>query len=242
MKRKIISIDEDKCTGCGLCVPDCPEGALRIVDGKARLVRDLYCDGLGACLGTCPEGAIEITEREAEEYNEYKVMENIVTQGSETIKAHLTHLQEHNEAELYNQAVEYLKEKNIDLSSNLTNWPVQMHLINPRSEYFKNSDFLLAADCTAFVSPNFNSRFLKNKTLGIACPELDSDSGIYTEKIKALIDDAEINTLTVLIMTAPCCQGLLTMAKQSIAEAKRKIPLKCVVLDKLGNVVEDKWV
>ena len=115
MKRKIIKIDEEKCTGCELCIPNCPEGAIQIIDGKARLVSDLFCDGLGACLGHCPEGAITVEEREAEPYNERKVMDNVVKQGKNTILAHLTHLKEHNETEFLNQALAYLKEKNIDV-------------------------------------------------------------------------------------------------------------------------------
>ena len=117
MKRKIINIDEAKCDGCGLCVPDCPEGALQIIDNKARLVSDLFCDGLGACLGTCPKGAISVEEREAEPYDERKVMENIVKQGPAVIKAHLAHLKEHNETELLEQAKDYLEEKNIAVPS-----------------------------------------------------------------------------------------------------------------------------
>ncbi|MCK4763813.1 MAG: 4Fe-4S binding protein [Candidatus Aminicenantes bacterium] len=114
MKRKIIKIDEEKCNGCGLCIPDCPEGALQIIDNKARLVSDLFCDGLGACLGTCPEGAISVEEREAEPYDERKVMENIVKQGPNVIKAHLDHLSEHNETEFLKQAKDYLAEKGIE--------------------------------------------------------------------------------------------------------------------------------
>ncbi len=115
MKRKIISIDENKCNGCGLCIPDCPEGALQLIDGKARLISDLFCDGLGACIGTCPEGAITVIEREAEAYNEAKVMSNIIKQGELVIKAHLEHLADHGETDLYDQAVDYLKKNNINI-------------------------------------------------------------------------------------------------------------------------------
>lgn len=115
MKRKIINIDENKCNGCGLCIPDCPEGALQLIDGKARLISDLFCDGLGACIGTCPEGAITVIEREAEPYDEAKVMSNIVRQGEPVIQAHLEHLADHGETDLYNQAVDYLKKNNINI-------------------------------------------------------------------------------------------------------------------------------
>lgn len=115
MKRKIIKIDEEKCTGCGLCIPDCPEGALQLIDGKVRLISDLFCDGLGACIGHCPEDAITIEEREAEAYDEEKVMKNIVKQGKNVIKAHLEHLKEHGEQELFTQAIGFLKEKNIEV-------------------------------------------------------------------------------------------------------------------------------
>ncbi len=115
MKRKIIKIDEDKCTGCGLCIPNCPEGALQVIDGKVRLISDLFCDGLGACIGHCPEGAIHVEEREAEPYDEYRVMENVVKAGKNVIKAHLDHLKDHNEMEFYRQALEFLKEKNIEI-------------------------------------------------------------------------------------------------------------------------------
>lgn len=115
VKRKIIKIDEEKCNGCGLCIPNCPEGALQIIDGKVRLVSDLYCDGLGACIGHCPQGAIFIEEREAEVYNEEKAMDNIIRQGKNVIKAHLEHLRDHNQNKYLNEALEYLKEKGIDM-------------------------------------------------------------------------------------------------------------------------------
>ncbi len=119
MKRKIISIDENKCTGCGQCIPDCPEGAIQLIDGKARLISDLFCDGLGACMGTCPEGAISVIEREAAPYDEKTVMENIVRQGAPVIKAHLEHLASHGQTDLYNEAIEYLKEHKINIPGNV---------------------------------------------------------------------------------------------------------------------------
>jgi NAD-dependent dihydropyrimidine dehydrogenase PreA subunit len=280
MKRNIITIDQEKCTGCGLCIPNCPEGAIQIIDGKARLVSDLMCDGLGACLGHCPEGAITVIEREAEPYDERKVMANIVKQGPATIKAHLAHLKDHDQTDYYNQAVAYLKENNLTIPvekevplhaavhagcpgsrtmsfgaaaaaadqpsgkqpSALTHWPVQMHLMSPTAPHYYKSDFLLAADCTAFSLGGFHGDYLKGKTLGIACPKLDDGREIYVEKIKALIDVAQINTLTVVIMQVPCCGGLLHIAKQAAAQASRKVPIKCVTVGIKGDVLKEEWV
>jgi len=280
MKRNIITIDEDKCTGCGLCIPNCPEGAIQIIDDKARLVSDLMCDGLGACLGHCPEGAITIVEREAEQYDERKVMANIVKQGPATIKAHLTHLKDHNQTDYYDQAVAYLKENSLPVPaekevpmhaavhsgcpgartmsfgaaavaadqpsgiqpSALTHWPIQMHLMSPNAPHFYKADFLLAADCTAFSLGAFHGDYLKGKTLGIACPKLDDGQEIYVDKIKALIDEAQINTLTVVIMQVPCCGGLLHIAKQAAAQATRKVPIKCVTVGIKGEILKEEWV
>lgn len=283
MKRKIIEIDEELCNGCGLCIPNCHEGALQIIDGKARLISDLFCDGLGACLGHCPEGAIEIIERDAEPYDEKKVMEILVTKGRNTILAHLEHLRDHKEEEFLKQAVEYIKENNIDMSnekhdeqhasacgcpgsmardfraeaekpviaatlseplntpSELRQWPVQLHLLNPQASYFKNADVVLAADCAAFAMGDFHSRYLKNKTLAIACPKLDSNQQSYLDKLVAMINDSKINSLTVVRMEVPCCGGLTRMAQMAVANASRKIPIKQAVISASGDVLEEDW-
>lgn len=276
MKRKIIHIDEELCDGCGRCIPNCPEGALQIIDGKARLISDLFCDGLGACIGHCPEGAITVEEREAEPYEEKKVMENIIRQGPNTIAAHLDHLKSHGETDLYQQAVTVLREKGLDVPvesksepcqggcpgsramnfaapeektqdaasrpSALSHWPVQMHLISPRSPHFEGSDLVLAADCTAFTLGDFHKDFLKGKTLAIACPKLDSGTEIYLEKLKALIDEAKINTLTVMTMEVPCCSGLLQLARKALAGTSRKVPLKHVLVGIQGTILKEEWV
>ncbi len=276
-KRKIIVIDEDKCTGCGLCVPDCPEGALRIIDGKARLVREPLCDGLGACLGSCPEGALWIEERDAEPYNERAVIPTIIQQGGEVLLAHLEHLRDHGETEYLQDALDYLAEVNLPIPpgfrektqnkckvpacpgaaarhfsprdqqgprtqrrlSTLSSWPVQLHLINPRGEHFRNADLLLAADCSAYALGDFHDRFLPGRVLAIACPRLDQNQSSYQEKLQTLIEETGIKSMTVVLMEVPCCRGLQKMAEQAIQTANRKIPLRSIAVGIEGNIIED---
>lgn len=140
MKRKIIKIDEEKCNGCGLCIPNCPEGALRIIDGKARIVSDLYCDGLGACIGYCPQGAITIEEREAEKYDERKVMANIVQQGKNVIKAHLEHLKSHNQSQYFKEAMDYLKERGVEIVFDKEAGNTSVECLGAKIIDFRNSD------------------------------------------------------------------------------------------------------
>lgn len=275
MKRKIIEIDEEKCNGCGNCVPDCPEGALQIIDGKARLISDLFCDGLGACIGSCPVGAIKIVEREAQPYDEKRVMENIVKQGKNTIIAHLKHLKQHGEMKYLNQALEFLKEKKIDvdlkdiseppccpgmqtiyrkeddiegissdmqIKSQLRQWPVQLHLVNPQAPYFKKADLVFAADCTAYAYGNFHNDFIKGKTIVIACPKLDQEIDRYIEKIGKIIELNNINTITVVVMEVPCCSGLMRIVEQGVKESRKKIPIKKVVIGLQGEILEENWL
>jgi len=273
-KRNIIRIDEEKCNGCGQCIPDCPEGALQVIDGKARLISDLFCDGLGACIGSCPQGAISVEEREAVPYDERKVMANIVKQGRNVIKAHLEHLKAHKESKLLAQAMEYLAENKIDVSfeektacgcpgsktidlrgkadkgaetagdvrSQLKQWPLQLALISPQAPYYQKADLLLAADCTAYALGDFHGTYLKGKALAVACPKLDQRQDMYVEKIKVLIDEAGINTLTVLVMQVPCCSGLLRIAQTAVSQAKRKVPLKSIVVGLQGEILKEKWL
>jgi NAD-dependent dihydropyrimidine dehydrogenase PreA subunit len=303
MKREIIQIDEDKCNGCGLCVPNCHEGALQIIDNKAVLISDLMCDGLGACIGHCPEGALTIEEREAEPYDEIKVMEIMADKGKNVVIAHLKHLKDHGETEFLKQGVGYLtqhKEKakfdvmevinevhnykkaagnsheqpakpliapithhhgggcpgsqakefvktapvshSADTPSALTQWPVQMHLINPMAGYFQGADLLVAADCVAFSLGNFHSKYLQGKKLAIACPKLDSNKEIYLEKLVRLIDDAKVNTINVMVMEVPCCGGLLQLVTNATQRANRKVPVKAVTVGIQGNILSEDWV
>lgn len=299
MKREIIKIDEELCNGCGLCIPSCPEGALQIIDGKARLVSDLMCDGLGACIGECPEGAIEIEEREAEPYNEAAVIREIVKCGENTVVAHLKHLLDHNEMKFFEIAVEYLRDnarnigfnlehaldkvyaksiggncahsgcpgsKNfdfninmdevegsvkeeaatvaapVDLKSELRQWPVQMHLINPTAPYFLDASVILAADCVAFSAGNFHQKFLKGRSLAIACPKLDQGKEVYVEKLKTMIDQAQIRELNVLVMEVPCCSGLVHIASLARDAAIRKIQIKKTVIGIKGDVLLESYI
>ena len=294
-----------------MCIPNCHEGALQIIDGKARLISDLFCDGLGACLGHCPEGAIEIIEREADAYNETIVMATIAKQGRNTIIAHLEHLRDHNETEFLKEAVAYIKANNIDLSpeadikpaltttaifpnmkealnnqkpghesacgcgssktmdfridmdkvnapakgtgnqdqaskvpaaSELRQWPVQLHLVNPMASYFQGADVVLAADCVAFAMGDFHNRLLKNKSLAIACPKLDTNKEVYIDKLATMVSDAKINTLTVPIMEVPCCGGLIQMAKMAVQQSGRNIPIKKIVVGIKGDILHEEWV
>ena len=308
MIREIIRIDEEKCDGCGLCIPGCPEGALQVIDGKARLVSDLMCDGLGACIGECPQGAIAIEKREAEPYNETKVIEVIAGQGRNTTLAHLKHLKEHGETTYLNEAITWLdthrsgirfdvKELLASLNnggssishvqpltqtdmkehthgghacgcqgaatmdlrdkqpasgtdtetggarpSQLRQWPIQMHLVNPMAPYFMNADLLLVADCVAFASGDFHRDYMKGKSIGIACPKLDQYQEVYVDKLISMIDQAKINTLTVMIMEVPCCRGLLQMAQAAVQKAGRKVPVKMIRMGIQGNMLEEEWV
>lgn len=257
MKRKIIKINEEKCTGCGLCVPGCHEEAIKIIDGKARLVKDAFCDGLGACLGECPEGALSIEEREADAFDELMVKENIERQkkeeshpsGSQSVKPNI-HIMSHGgtcpgsahtvlERDPLSAAASHPSQAQ---TSELTHWPVQMHLINPAADFFHGKDMVLAADCTAFALGDFHVRFLKGKTLAIACPKLDEGQEEYIEKIRRLADEAAINTLTVIIMQVPCCSGLIQIAKAGLDKATRKVPLKAVIIGIKGEVLSEEWL
>jgi ferredoxin len=264
MKRKIIEIDEDKCNGCRACIPNCPEGALQVIDGKARLISDLFCDGLGACVGHCPQGAMQVIEREAEPYDEYTTMGNIAKKGENTIKAHLVHLKDHGETAFYNEAIRYLKDhkikvpklddlpcgcpgsamrtikpkgkaKQTDNASALTQWPVQLKLLPVRAPFFENSHLLISADCVAYANPNFHSKLLYGKSLAIGCPKLD-DVEFYIEKLSQIFSQNKIKSVTVAIMEVPCCSGMDYAVREAVKKSGKSIPIITEVIGVDGAV------
>lgn len=210
-KRKIIRIDEAKCNGCGLCIPNCREGALKIVNGKARLVSEVYCDGLGACLGHCPKGAITIEEREAKAFDEKKV-----------------------EAYLSKQHKEESNRSTNKNASRLGTWPIQLKLVPAFAPFLNGADILIAADCVPFAYADFHEDLLKGKILLVGCPKLD-DIQYYKEKINQIIKNNDIKSITYAHMEVPCCFGLLPVIKEAIAQSGKQIPFNDVNISIKGE-------
>jgi len=255
MIRKMVRIDEEKCNGCGECVPSCAEGAIQIIDGKARLLADNLCDGLGACLGDCPLGAITVEDREADEYDEGVVEEHLkkigraplshhgesaapVTGGcpSATVKSFAAPAGGCPSARTMNfdKSPAEASTDSASRPSRLAQWPVQLHLVPPTAPFFQNADVLLAADCAPFAYADFQEELLKGKALAIACPKLDNTEP-YVEKLTAMITQSNIKSLTVVHMEVPCCNGLVMMAKQALANSGRDIPFETVCIGIRGD-------
>jgi Fe-S-cluster-containing hydrogenase component 2 len=226
-KRKIIEIDRDLCNGCGACTTACDEAALELDDeGKAVLVKELFCDGMGMCLNVCPTGALTVVERESEGYDYHATVEHVKrTRGEEAVP--LVH-KDVEEATVGAPA-----------RSELTQWPIQLHLISPAAPYFHEADLLVAADCTAFALGSFHADLLKDHRMVIACPKLD-DTGPYVEKLVALIKDAGVKSITTAIMTVPCCTGLERMVQNAVAQAGVDIPVKTVVVGIDGAIAGER--
>ena len=234
-KRKIVKIDEERCNGCGLCVPNCQEGALQIIDGKAKLVKEIYCDGLGACLGHCPEGAITIEEREAEVFNEKATkrhIEKLKKKEEERLPCGCpgTAVQSFEKHEIRDTRYEIRKSE-----SELTNWPVQLMLVPTQAPYLKNRDLLIAADCTSFSYPDFHQDFLRGKALVVGCPKLDAAT-IYEEKLAEIFKVNNIKSITVLHMEVPCCFGLVQIVNEALRLSGKKIPLKEITIGIKGTL------
>lgn len=236
MKRNIILIDEDKCNGCGDCMSSCAESALQIVNGKAKLVKDIYCDGLGACLGTCPTGALTIVQREAEAFDEKAVEERVKSQKqAKAKKADLpcgcpgTMVME------FKTRTQTVDAAPVEQNSELTNWPIQLKLVPINAPYFMNADLLIAADCTAFSVAGFQSRFVKGKKLIIACPKLD-DAEAYVEKLAQIFTGNQIKSVSVVRMEVPCCGGLTHIVQQALKNSGKNIPYAETIVGIKGDV------
>jgi Fe-S-cluster-containing hydrogenase component 2 len=241
--RKIIRIDEEKCDGCGLCVPSCVEGALQIVDGKARLVSERYCDGLAACLGECPTGALTIEERTAEEFDEEAVKLYLREQEHEHEFAH-----EHEEDQLpcgcpsatvaqfdRGEAAGVEIADAPSLPPLLGQWPVQLTLVPPKAPFLQGTDLLLVADCVPFAYAGFHRDFLRDHSLLVACPKLD-DYQAHLRKLTAILTESDIKSLTVLIMEVPCCFGLAHMVNQAVQASGKDISVETVTIGVRGEI------
>ncbi len=232
--RNIVKIDEAKCTGCGLCATACAEGAIKIINGKARLVSDTYCDGLGACLGHCPEGAITIEQREAPDFDE------------EAVKTHLGQQSKPHAEPLFvcpGMAAQQLKRDELpeqtdpaEIPSQLGQWPVQLTLVSPTAPYFANAGLLLVADCVPFAMGDFHRRFLKGRSIAVGCPKLD-DSQFYIEKFAQILAANDLQSLTVVHMEVPCCSGLTYVARQAIARSGKPLSFQDVTVSLRGKVL-----
>ncbi|MFX1521342.1 MAG: ATP-binding protein [Promethearchaeota archaeon] len=260
VERKIITIDEELCNGCGNCIPSCPEQALELVDTpdglKARIVKEFYCDGLGACLGACPTGALIIEEKEVDPYDDDATIERIKEVAPEMLNIHVEHIKEHaHQLELPAQTQETVEwgcpaaqtltweeekpvsEEAVKLPSQLRQWPVQLHLVSPSAPYFQNNDLVIVADCVPFAYANFHQDFLKDKALAVGCPKLD-DTNAYLAKIAQIIKTGNPRSVTVVNMEVPCCFGLVRIVQQAMKEAGKNIPFETVTISIKGKQLQ----
>jgi len=239
--RNIVRIDEAKCDGCGQCVTACAEGAIALVNDKARLVSETYCDGQGACLGHCPQGAITVDRAEAAPFDEAAVARNLGHAAGHAAPAVPTEIHAFtacpgSRVMSFSGPRVPQDEPGIPSPSALRQWPVQLHLVPPTAPYFRGADVLLAADCVAYAVGDFHRSWLPGRALAIACPKLDAHQEIYLDKLVALIDEAGIASLTVMVMEVPCCGGLVRLAQAALERAGRTVPLRTAVVGVGGEV------
>lgn len=250
--RKIVQIDEDKCDGCGVCVPDCAEGAIKIVDGKARLLADNLCDGLGNCLGSCPRDAISIVERPAVDFDEEAVQTHLRREKSEAQNARTETANEkksgHSPCGCPGSMLRQFNapppaatagsgaQATSARPSQLRHWPVQLALLPPGSPVWADADVLLAADCVPFAMPDFHERLLSGKTLAIACPKLDNPEP-YVSKLADIFASQSIKSITIARMEVPCCGGLEHIVGLAMEKANVKIPLTVVIVSANGTML-----
>ncbi|MDR0198487.1 MAG: 4Fe-4S binding protein [Methanomassiliicoccaceae archaeon] len=210
MIRQIIQIDRERCDGCGLCVDACHEGAIAMINGKAKLVREDYCDGLGDCLPACPAGAISFVTREALPFSEEANDVPMMTQKCDCIDVVKKTMGER------------------------ARWPIQMKLLSPDAAFLKGADLLVAADCTAFVHADFHKNFIKGRVVLVGCPKLDRED--YGQRLTAIIDRNDVRSITLVRMDIPCCTELSRMVKEALAMSKKKVPLEIAVLSTDGKI------
>lgn len=226
--RNIVKIDEEKCNGCGECVHACAEGAIQLINGKAKLVSEIYCDGLGACLDCCPVDAITIEQREAEEFDE------------EATQKHLDQMKKPESnfvcPGMAMKSFDKKKTTTGDTTSQLQQWPVQLKLVSPAAPYFKSCDLLIAADCVAFAMGDFHEKLLKGKGVVIACPKLDDPSG-YVDKLTEIIKSNELKSIAVAHMQVPCCSGIVRMAEQAIENSGSDLQLNNITISIEGEIL-----
>lgn len=240
MLRKIVNIDADKCNGCGICVPSCAEGAIKIVNGKAVLAAENLCDGLGACLGDCPQGAITVEEREADPFDEVAVEKHLTAIGKPTLHT-ATVVSHAGEGCPGSRSISFerpLPSCNSDTKasrqSQLAQWPVQLHLVPTNAPYFQGADLLITADCVPVAYAGYHEDFLQGKAVVMGCPKLD-DNQFYMQKLTELFSISNVKSITVLKMEVPCCGGIAVAAKQALASCGKEIPYNEITIGIHGN-------
>lgn len=283
--RKVIKIDEEKCDGCGLCIPSCHEGALQIINGKAKLVKDSLCDGFGACIGECPLGAISFEERPAEKYDEIEVLERLLAKSGSDIKGHLMHLFDMGDLDNFNIAINYLENQGIKVNivnksvnndmpvqggggcpgsqakslfkplnvlddkkeeirynnSELSHWPIQLHLVNPGSDFLRGKTLVLMATCAPVAYGNIQQEYIKNNAVVLACPKLDYVEP-YPAKLAQIISMSQPEKIIVLRMEVPCCSGLTDIAKKAYNAAGHFLPIEEHTLGINGSSAKIKYI
>ena len=226
VKRKIIRIDKEKCNGCGQCILNCAEGALRVINGKARLVSDVYCDGLGACIGHCPQDALEVIEREASEFDEEAVHEHLQSQAEEPINCTtVKSLHPDNRKE----------SSEVQQDSALRQWPVQLNLVPIKAPFWNNTDLLLMADCVAVAQPQLHSKLINGRSIMVGCPKFD-DAQHFADKLTQILKHNNVRNLTVAVMEVPCCSGLRRIAQLALQGSGKMLPTQNLVVSVDGSI------
>jgi Fe-S-cluster-containing hydrogenase component 2 len=236
--RKIIEIEDELCTGCGDCIPDCAEGSLEIVDGKARLVADKLCDGLGACLKSCPTGALTIVEREAEEFDE-EAVEAYLEEKKKKEDPPMMGCPSSRLQSLQPTPCDTANEPGEQAGSTLSHWPVQIRLIPAAAQFLEGSDLLVTADCTAVSYPNINRDFVNGRVVMMGCPKFD-DAEMYIQRFTEIFQQRKINSVTILIMEVPCCSAMLQIIKKARDDARSSVPVRQVVISTQGQIINDQ--